>query len=87
MNETIQKSDKKKEAAQTSVFGMLKKVQEKEKESKEEKKNIPINGQNGSGEASANSTVTVSSEWHEDEIRLLVKGVKIFAVGTIDRQV
>ena len=85
MNETIQKSDKKKEAAQTSVFDMLKKVQEKEKGIKEEKKTISSNEQNG-GEASASTTTTaVSSEWHEDEIRLLVKGVKIFAVGTMDR--
>ena len=84
MNETIQKTDKTKEAAQKNVFDMLKKIQIKEKETKEEKKVISNNEQNGN-ETSASASTPVSTEWHEDEIRLLVKGVKIFAVGTMDR--
>ena len=63
---------------------MLKKVETKAQEPKEEIKHSS-NEQNGE-EAGANATATKSSiEWHEDEIRLLVKGLKIFAVGTRDR--
>jgi len=64
---------------------MLKKVQEKEKGIKEEKKTISPNEQNGVEASASTTTTAVSSEWSEDEIRLLVKGVKIFAVGTMDR--
>ncbi len=85
VNEGITKSENKKDFAKKSIFELLNIVETKEKET-EEKKKVPIisSSEQKENQSPANAS-SLPAEWHEDEIRLLVKGVKIFAVGTRDR--
>lgn len=86
MNEDIIASEDKKSTAKTAIFTMIKRFDDKEKEIIQEIKikEQHTNGMNGSAEHEADVTPK-SRDWHEDEIRLLVKAIKIFAVGTRER--
>lgn len=82
MNESIQKSENQKETAQTLIFNELDRVENRSTDDKKvaaETKSIQVD------QASGTSSTSSIAEWCDDEIRLLVKGVKVIAVGTRDR--
>lgn len=80
LNESIQKSENPRQTARCLIFGEMEKVETRsslEKEKSAEPKTVK-----------PETTVTatnVSAEWCDDEIKLLVKGVKVIPVGTRDR--
>ena len=53
----------------------------------QEKKPVISQITSAASQASSNSTTvsTASNEWNDEEIKLLVKAVKIISVGTRDR--
>lgn len=81
LNETIQKSENQKETAQNLVFEELKKLENRQ----EEKKAAASEPTKSTEEKASTSAASQSKEWTDDEIKLLVKGAKIIAVGTRDR--
>ncbi len=80
LNESIQKSEQQKETAKNLIFEELQKVENRsaeDKKSASEIKTVKLE--------QSNSTSNVSNEWTDEEIKLLVKGVKVIAVGVRDR--
>lgn len=89
LNESIQKKESKKETSEGLVFDMLKTMETRlEEEARQQQLKHEAEKSGGADrkdEKKDGSDKSVSAEWCDDEIKLLVKGLKIIPVGTRER--
>lgn len=83
LNETIQKSDDRKLTAERLIFDKIDKLeQEKKCQQQQQSQTQP---ETKKVEKTVEPASTKSIEWTDDEIKLLIKGSKLIAMGTRER--
>lgn len=87
MNESIQKKESKKDESSALVFDMVKNMETKLEEEAKLQKQKQEETATSDRKDDKKEEKLVSAEWCDDEIKLLVKGLKIIPVGTRERYI